>query len=144
MGTYHEEPVPAYRWVVIGTLTSGVATALTSIYVIGLLLPEITDELGLSPSQQGWLGASVVFGNLIIAIPIALLLSRYRPWRVVALGFLGIGVFTLLQGWSPNVVILILARIALGISFASNQAPRALIIQQWTPASRLLRPCHPG
>ena len=137
MGTYHEEPVPAYRWVVIGTLTSGVATALTSIYVIGLLLPEITDELGLSPSQQGWLGASVVFGNLIIAIPIALLLSRYPPWRVVALAFLGIGVFTLLQGWSPNIVILILGRIGLGISFASNQAPRALIIQQWTPASRL-------
>ena len=132
MATYQEEHPPAYRWVVIGTLTSGVATALTSIFVIGLLLPDISNELDLSPSQQGWLGASVVIGNLILGIPIALWLSRYRPWRVVALSFLGIGVFTLLQGWSPTIAILIAGRIALGISFIANQAPRALLIQQWT------------
>ena len=137
MATYQEEHPPAYRWVVIGTLTSGVATALTSIFVIGLLLPDISNELDLSPSQQGWLGSSVVIGNLILGIPIALWLSRYRPWRVVALSFLGIGVFTLLQGWSPTIAILIAGRIALGISFIANQAPRALLIQQWTPARRL-------
>ena len=137
MATYHEEHVPAYRWVVIGTLTSGVATALTSIFVIGLLLPDITEELGLSPSQQGWLGASVVIGNLILGIPVNLWLSRYRPWRMVALSFLGIGVFTLLQGWAPTISILVAGRMALGISFIANQGPRALLIQQWTPASRL-------
>ena len=137
MATSHEEHVPAYRWVVIGGLISGVATALTSIFVIGLLLPDITEELGLSPAQQGWLGASVVFGNLIFVIPLNLWLSRYRPRRVVALSFLGIGVFTLVQGWSPTITILIAARIALGISFISVQAPRALLIQQWTSASRL-------
>ena len=137
MATHREEHVPAYRWVVIGTLTSGVATALTSIFLIGLLLPDMTKDLGLSPSQQGWLGASVVFGNLILAIPIALWLSRYPPWRVIALGFLGIGVFTLVQAWSPTIGILVAGRIALGISFSATQAPRALLIQQWTPASRL-------
>ena len=137
MATYHEDHVPAYRWVVIGTLTSGVATALSSIFVIGLLLPDITDELGLSPSQQGWLGASVVIGNMILGIPINLWLSRYRPWRIVALSFLGIGVFTLLQGWAPTIAILIAGRMALGISFIANQGPRALLIQQWTPPSRL-------
>ena len=137
MATVHEEHVPAYRWVVIGTLTTGVATALTSMFLIGLLLPDIADELGLSPSQQGWLGASVVFGNLFLEIPIALWLSRYRPWRVVALGFLGIGVFTLLQAWSPTIAFLIAGRIALGISFTTSQAPRALLIQQWTAPSQL-------
>ena len=137
MTSYREERVPAYRWVVIGTLTSGIATALTSIFIIGLLLPDITEELGLSPSQQGWLGASVVFGNVLLEIPIALWLSRYRPWRIFVLSSLGIGVFTLLQGWSPTIAILIAGRIALGISFTASQAPRALILQQWTPANRL-------
>ena len=137
MATYHEEHVPAYRWVVLGTMASGGAIALTAIFVFGLLLPDISDELGLSPSQQGWLGASVVFGNLILGIPLNTWLSRYRPWRVVALCFLGIGVFTLLQGWSPTLAILIVGRIALGICMIATQAPRALLIQQWTPASRL-------
>ena len=137
MATDLEEHVPAYRWVVIGTLTSGVSAALTSIFLIGILLPDISKELGLSPSQQGWLGASVVFGNLFLEIPIALWLSRYRPWRVVALSVLGIGVFTLVQAWSPTIAILIAGRMALGISFTASQAPRALLIQQWTSASRM-------
>ena len=124
MLTGHEEQVPAYRWVVIATLTSGVATALTSLFIIGLLLPDITEELGLSPSQQGWLGASAVFGNVILAIPIALWLSRYRPWRVVALSFLGIGVFTLLQGWSPTITILIAGTNCPGHQLHSESGPK--------------------
>jgi predicted MFS family arabinose efflux permease len=135
MATYHEEHVPAYRWVVLGSLTSGQAIALATIFVFGLLLPDISDELKLSPSQQGWLGASAVFGNLILGIPLNAWLSRYRPWRVVALCFLGIAVFTLVQGWSPTLAILIVGRIALGISMIASQAPRALLIQQWTPAT---------
>ena len=51
MTSYQEERAPGYRWVVIGALTFGVATALTSIFFIGLLLPDISEELDLSPSQ---------------------------------------------------------------------------------------------
>lgn len=137
MATYKEESPTTNRWIVIGALTSGVATALTSIFFIGLLLPDISEELDLSPSEQGWLGASVVFGNLILAIPLNLWLTRYRPWRVAAVTFLGVGAFTLLQGWSPNFAILIVGRVGLGISFIANQAPRAMIIQQWSPPGRL-------
>ena len=90
------------RWIVVGTLTSGVAMALSSIFVIGLLLPDIAEDLDLSPVQQGWLGASVVFGNLFLAIPLNLWLSRYRPWRVAVITFLGIGGFTLLQAFAPE------------------------------------------
>ena len=125
------------RWIVVGTLTSGVATALTSIFVIGLLLPDISDELGLTPIQQGFLGASVVFGNLFLAIPLNLWLSRYRPWRVAVITVLGIGGFTLLQAFSPNFTVLVIGRIGLGISFIANQSPRALIIQQWSPPGKV-------
>ena len=68
MTTYQEDRVPLYRWVVIGSLTSSVGVALTVMFVIGLLLPDISEELGLSPSQQGWLGSSVIFGNLVFLI----------------------------------------------------------------------------
>ena len=125
------------RWIVVGNLTTGVAMALTSIFVIGLLLPDMADELELSPVQQGWLGASVVFGNLFLAIPLNLWLSRYRPWRVAFITFLGIGGFTLLQAFAPNFAILIIGRVGLGISFIANQSPRALIIQQWSPPGKV-------
>ena len=137
MTTYQEDRVSPYRWVVIGSLTSSVGVALTVMFVIGLLLPDISEELGLSPSQQGWLGSSVIFGNLIFAIPANLWLSRYRPWRVASLAFLGVAFFTLLQAWSPIFAILILGRVGLGISFIASQAPRAMIIMQWTPPKRM-------
>ena len=79
----------AYRWVVIGSLTSLGATQLTIIFVLGLLLPDISDDLDLSPSEQGWLGSSVLLANLFLAIPLSILLLRYRPWRIVALLSLG-------------------------------------------------------
>ena len=110
---------------------------MTSIFVIGLLLPDIAEDLDLSPVEQGWLGASVVFGNLFLAIPLNLWLSRYRPWRVAFITFLGIGGFTLLQAFAPNFAILIIGRVGLGISFIANQSPRALIIQQWSPPGKV-------
>ncbi|MFQ5873017.1 MAG: CynX/NimT family MFS transporter, partial [Dehalococcoidia bacterium] len=132
-----EESTPTYRWVVIGSLTASVGTTLTILFTLGLLLPDMSKDLGLSPSQQGWLASSVVFGNLLFAIPTNLWLSRYRPWRVASLAFLLVGLFTLLQGWSPLLAVLIIGRIGTGLSFMASQAPRALLIQQWTPRRKL-------
>ncbi len=137
MATVRDAGITAYRWVVLGAFTSGSATALATIFIFGLLLPDISEELGLSPSQQGWLGSSVVFGNIALAIPMNEWLSRYRPRRIVLLCFLGISAFTLLQGWSPTLAVLIVGRMALGICQMATQAPRALLIQQWTPPDRL-------
>ena len=137
MAVAREAEITAYRWVVLGSLTSGSATALATIFIFGLLLPQISDELGLSPSQQGFLGASVVIGNLLLGIPLTLWLSRYSPRRVLILCFLGITAAILLQGWSPTCAALIVGRLALGMGHVSLEAPRALLFQQWTPTSRI-------
>ena len=134
---HQEERPPAYRWVIVGSLTSSVATSLTIIFMLGLLLPEISEDLGLSPSEQGWLGSSVLLANLFLCIPSNLLSSRFRPWRTISLLFLGVGVFTLAQGWSPTLAVLLIGRIGAGLFFTSTQAPRALLVQQWTSRRRL-------
>ena len=137
MAAVSEEPISPYRWVSLGAFTTGAATALTTIFIFGLLLPDISEELGLSPSQQGWLGASVVLGNLVLSIPLNEWMSRYSPRRVVILCFLGVTISILLQGWSPTLALLIVGRIALGVSMMATQAPRALLIQQWSSARQI-------
>ena len=137
MAAVSEEPISPYRWVSLGAFTTGAATALTTIFIFGLLLPDISEELGLSPSQQGWLGASVVLGNLVLSIPLNEWMSRYSPRRVVILCFLGVTASILLQGWSPTLALLIVGRIALGVSMMATQAPRALLIQQWSSARQI-------
>ena len=137
MAAVSEEPISPYRWVSLGAFTTGAATALTTIFIFGLLLPDISEELGLSPSQQGWLGASVVLGNLVLSIPLNEWMSKYSPRRVVILCFLGVTISILLQGWSPTLALLIVGRIALGVSMMATQAPRALLIQQWSSARQI-------
>ena len=135
--TQETETAPAYRWVVVASLTGCVGTTLTILFTLGLLLPDISRDLGLSLSQQGWLASSVIFGNLALAIPLNLFLSRFRPWRIASLAFLLVGIFTLMQGWSPVFAVLIVGRIATGLAFMASQAPRAMLIQQWTPREKL-------
>ncbi len=131
------ENAPPYRWVIITSLTALTATHLTIIYTIGILLPDIAEDLDLSPSEQGWLGSSVLLANLFFAIPLSTLLTRFRPWRVVALLSLAVGLFGLLQGWSPILAILLIGRVGSGLGFTAAMAPRALLIQQWSSPRQL-------
>ena len=132
-----DESPRLHRWAIVVSLTSSVGTSLGILFVIGLLLPEIAADLDLSPSEQGWLGSSVLVANMFFAIPANLLTSMSRPWRTMSLLFLGVGLFTLLQAWSPSLAVLIVGRIGTGILFTATQSPRAMILQQWIPKHRL-------
>lgn len=125
------------RWAIVGSLTSCVGTSLSVIFIIGILLPDISAEMGLSPLAQGMLGSSVLIANLIFCIPSNLIVSRFRPWRMVTLLFLGVGGSALLQSWSPVLAALFVGRVGAGLFFTSTQSPRALIIQQWIPRHRI-------
>lgn len=125
------------RWIIVASLTSCVGTSLSVIFIIGILLPEISEELGLSPLAQGWLGSSVLFANLIFCIPANLVTSRFRPWRTVALLFFGVVGSALLQSWTPVLAALFVGRVGAGLFFTSTQSPRALLIQQWIPGHRI-------
>ncbi|MCH7996577.1 MAG: MFS transporter, partial [Chloroflexi bacterium] len=132
-----DESPRLHRWAIVVSITSSVGTSLGILFVIGLLLPEIAADLDLSPSEQGWLGSSVLVANVIFCIPVNLFTSRSRPWRTLSLLFLGVGLFTLLQAWSPILAVLIVGRVGLGVLFTATQSPRALILQQWVPKHRL-------
>ena len=125
------------RWAIVGSLTSCVGTSLSIVFIIGILLPEISEEMGLSPLAQGMLGSSVLISNLIFCIPANLITSRFRPWRMVTLLFLGVGGSALLQSWSPVLAALFVGRVGAGLFFTSTQSPRALLIQQWIPRHRI-------
>ena len=78
-----------------------------------------------------------MLANLFFAIPLNTLLSRFKPWRMIAFFSLGVGVFGLMQGWSPTLAVLLIGRVVAGMCFTSQMASRALLIQQWTPKHRL-------
>ena len=102
------------------------ASAIVGALVLGVLLPTMSEDLGLSPLQQGWLGSSAIIGSLILSIPFGLWMSRYRPMILTAITlFLGAG-FVFMQAAASNFAILLLGRLLFGITPVAREASRVL------------------
>ena len=127
----------SYGWVVLSAFTLNYGVVVITFMTLGLLLPDISKELSLSPSQQGWLASSLLFGNLLFEMPLNWWLSRYRPWRVSSVAFIATALIVVLQGWSPTFAVLLAARIGLGLFWLSSQPPRTLLILQWMPKKQI-------
>ena len=125
-----------YRWVVIGILTATESVNDSVIMLLGLLLPDISRDLDLSPAEQGILGSSPLIVALLLSIPASTLVSRFRPWRVVSFSFVAFAGFTVLQGFSPDFWTMIVGRTGMGLSFIIFTGPSAMLVQQWSIRGR--------
>src|SRR5262245_13622232 len=79
------EPVRPYRWVLITALVLCSTALVWYGFTIGVLLPDISDDLGLRPAEEGWLSSSFYLGQLVLTLPVTAWLSRYPPLRTMAL-----------------------------------------------------------
>ncbi len=128
---------PTYAWVVVGAFITNYSLIDISALTIGLLLPDIADEMGLSATRQGLISSAVIFGNLAFEIPANVWLSRYRPWRVASIAFIASAGFTALNGWAPSFIILLTMRLLLGVAYIVCKVPRTLVVLQWVPRRRI-------
>ena len=132
------ESASSYRWVVMGIWFSSSVVAFMIISTIGILMPAISAELGLSPFQQGMLGSAAYWGNLTLAIPVGWWASRFAP-KILTTVTMGLGtLFLLAQALSPGFAVLILGRVAFGITVIARQPARAFLTQQWFPSRQVV------
>ena len=129
---------PSYGWVVIGLYIFGSLTGFIAVVNVGVLLPSISSEFGLSPGQQGVLSSSASWGELALAIPLGWWLSRYRPKKVMTLVMVLAALLLLLQGWAPRYVILLGGRVVFGTVLVGFEPPGVLLIQQWFAQRNIL------
>ncbi len=106
-------------------------------FSLGILLPQMTEDLGLTPVQAGLLGSSVFLGSLATALISSVVLSRYSPKRVTAIVTLLAAAFVALQGWAPSFSVLLATRFLFVVSMASRIQAEVLLIQQWFPRKRI-------
>ena len=125
------EEQAGHRWVVMGTWLACLVTGWMIVGTIGILLPSISEELDLSPGEQGLLGSIAVWGNLGLAIPMSWWVSRYSPTLVSTVTQIIATICVALQAWSPTFAVLLVARLGLGTSLIAREPSRALLTQQW-------------
>ena len=105
---------------------------------LGILLPAISVELDLSPSQQGLLGSASHWGNIALAIPLSWATSRISP-KLLTTSALILATFCLfLQAWAPVFIVLLIGRLLFGIANIAQQPARALLTRQWFPPKEVI------
>ena len=126
-----EERLPRYRWVVIlvWLLSGNIGSTMT--FTIGILLPSISSDLNLSPTQQGLLGSASFWAGLTLGILASWWLSRFRPKALGIVALAMAGLFLLVQGWAVSFAMLLVGRLGLGLSPLVRDPARSLIINMW-------------
>jgi MFS family permease len=105
---------------------------------LGILLPAISADLDLSPSQQGLLGSASHWGNIALAIPLSWATSRLSPkWLTAATLLVATGCL-FLQSWAPVFIVLLAGRLMFGISNIAQMPARALLTRQWFPPREVI------
>ncbi len=127
-----------FRWGVLSFLGLNNGFNVLFVLSLGILLPSISHDLGLSPSQQGALGSSSLFGNLLFALPSSILLSRLSGRMVLLGSLIAMGLFALGQAWAPVFLVLLLSRLFFGLAAASMHPARTVLINQWFPPREVI------
>ena len=98
---------------------------------LGILLPAISADLHISPLQQGLLGSSAFWGNIVLAIPLSWWTSRYGPKALTSVTLVLGTAALFIQGWAPGFAVLMAGRMAFGITVMARQPARVSLTQQW-------------
>ena len=128
-----------YRWLVMGLWLWASVSGFMVLFTIGiLLLPVISEDLDLSPREQGLLGSASHWGSIALAIPLSLWTSRFGARRLTSVTLALGTVCIFLQGWSPVFAVLLVSRLAFGILLVAQQPARAFLTQQWFRAREVI------
>lgn len=123
--------VSSYRWVPVGLWMFCSVSGFMIVSTIGLMMPAISVDLDLSPSQQGILASAAFWGNLTLALPLSWWTSRYGPRMLTTVTLILATIFLFIQGWAPVFVVLLVGRLGFGIAVIAREPARALLTQQW-------------
>ena len=127
-----------YRWYVLALLVLVYTINFIDRIMLGILVPPIKAELGLTDTQLGLLGGTAfALFYTALGIPIGWLADRVnRVWIMTAALALW-SAFTAACGFAQNFLQLFLARIGVGIGEAGGTAPSySLLSDYFGPAER--------
>lgn len=99
----------------------------------GLLLPEIRRAFGLGFTGVTVLTAAVIPASLIVAVPVARLADRRHRIPIALIGASCWGVFSMLTGLAPTLLLLGLTRVGAGLGRAVNDPVHGSLLSDYYP-----------
>ncbi|WP_287586670.1 nitrate/nitrite transporter [Candidatus Borrarchaeum sp.] len=126
-----------FRWVVLGLSWFSWLLLGIALLSLGVMLVKLVPQFGLTGVQAGALMAVSAIPAIVFAIPIGSLADRYGGRRLGALGLLMLMVGLILIAIAEVFLVLIVARLAIGIGAALCGTPLQQWITKWFPSTEL-------
>jgi MFS family permease len=98
---------------------------------IGMALPHIVEELGLTPIEAGWLGGAFAWGYVATQFTAGYLALRFGSRRIIGISLFLFGACAMATGMTTNFTELVAVRFLLGLSEGPIQAATAMFLAQW-------------
>ena len=102
-----------------------------SSFVLGIFLPFISDDLGLTPLQAGLLQGVWWLTAAVAVLPFGIWLSRFRPVPMNLVSLLLVTPFLFAQGFAFSFLSLFFARFFAALFHMIGLAARPMLFQQW-------------
>lgn len=102
----------------------------------GIISPVLTEQFLLTPTAIGGVIGAMFIATVLMQVPAGIALDRYGVRRVVPLSLAVSGCGSLLFSQAEDVQWLLVARILLGVGFASLTAGAYLLFARWFPKDR--------
>ena len=137
--TYAPTPTyPRYRWVVLTSWMLPHLWSFVFLSSLGLMLPSIREELGLTGIQEGLLGGASQLANILLAVPFGWFLSRFNPKHITTISLFCAATFIFFQAWAPFYILLLLGRFLYGVTAVAREPAWVMLIRRWVPPREIV------
>lgn len=117
----HAPGTPAYRRLIVGLFFAGIAT-FAQLYSTQAVLPQLSDDLGVSPATAALSVSAATLGLAATVIPWSLAADRVGRVAAMAMGVLAATAFGLLAPFSTGIEMLLALRLAEGLALGAVPA----------------------
>ena len=132
-------PAPRGRWLALAPFLALEMVITMFAFSVGVMLPDIRADLGISAVQAGWLGAAFFFSHAFLSLPYALLFGRASPRRALTVMGLSSGALIIAQGLASTFLPLVALRYLSTAAIVGRRATLALLLFQWFPVHALVQ-----
>ncbi|UWG96464.1 MFS transporter [Dehalobacter sp. DCM] len=101
---------------------------------VGYFLPFFAKEFALNATQLGYVGAISNVGVMIGAISSGILADRLGRKKLIAFSMFFWGFSGLVLAWSPNIYVLLIGRILIGIGVGAEVPPVLALLNELLPS----------
>ncbi len=125
------EPGGRYAWFLMAFLPVAWYGSSFAAFSLGLMLPDMKGDIGLSDTQGGVLGGAIFGASVLLTLPLTPWLARFRPAPLMTYSLLAATACVIAMALAPDFWTQLAARASLASVWVAGIPIRTKLTRQW-------------